>query len=343
MEFSVVFSGQIALGRNADEVRANVARLFRITDEMKLGRLFSGNPVVVKAGLDVQQAKKYQQALRQAGSDCELRPAAVVSAPAARPQPASASSAVADPFAEFASDGAATVSAATTTIPGAASAPIPVSAKTGFSLESLTLAPIEKPEPDPVPEAQKASAITSAAHATAATVATPLRSAAPRKEALVESNSSGSGPMAYMPDEVGGLCWGGFFLSFFWALRHSAFRPAVLCFVPFINMTVPFYLLFKGREIAWRNVRWDTTETFNKQQRWWSIIGLVLVIFLLYGSMRLQNEARRQIQAAAMSPAQRQAEQQKALENIKDTEQREAMRRIFDQLNARSGNNSGSH
>ncbi len=91
--FEVIFAGQLVPGVLLDEVKARVAAIFK-TDTTRVAHLFSGNPVVIKKGLDQQMALKYQAAMQSAGAICEIRnlaqPAAVAEAavkPAASPAP----------------------------------------------------------------------------------------------------------------------------------------------------------------------------------------------------------------------------------------------------------------
>lgn len=82
------------------------------------------------------------------------------------------------------------------------------------------------------------------------------------------SNSSG----ATVPDEVKGLSWGGFFLSWIWGVANGVWLSLLVFVVPFWH----FVLLFKGREWAWKGKRWTSIEEFKKTQKTWAIVGLVL-------------------------------------------------------------------
>lgn len=85
--FQVLMSGKLVDGMDPAQVKANVAALFKV-DVAKVEKLFSGQPVVIKKGLDEATAKKYQAALQRAGAICQVADAnAGVSQPA--PQPAS--------------------------------------------------------------------------------------------------------------------------------------------------------------------------------------------------------------------------------------------------------------
>lgn len=263
MECSLIFSGKICSEHSEESVRASLAKLLRLTDERKLDRLFSGQPIVLKSGLSAEQAKKFQLALQQRGADCEIRSPAKPPATASSLQaPSSAEAAASDPFSGFAAEAPPsslpTTEKAKAPLPAASSPTAVNKSSAASSLDGLSLTPIEKPAEAPEPAPAPAQPVMPAASAVTRREATPpYRSP---KAALVESNSSGAGREAYVPDEVGGLCWGGFFLSFFWSLRHGAYKLAALCFVPFINIAVPFYLLLKGRGIAWQNIRWSSAE-----------------------------------------------------------------------------------
>ena len=70
--FDVVFRGQLMEGQDPAQVRAKVGRLFK-ANEAQLQRLFSGKPVSIKQGVDVETASRYRQAFRQAGALVEIR------------------------------------------------------------------------------------------------------------------------------------------------------------------------------------------------------------------------------------------------------------------------------
>lgn len=95
-------------------------------------------------------------------------------------------------------------------------------------------------------------------------------------------NTSGQGKSAVVPEEVKGLAWGAFFWSWIWGLFNRTWI-ALLVLVPIAGLVVWIMLLFKGREWAWRNKRWDSVEHFNKVQRNWAKAGLIVLFvpFLL--------------------------------------------------------------
>ena len=65
--YDLVFQGQIVDGTSLDEVKSNVARLFK-ADTAKIAALFSGKPIVIKKNLDTESAKKYLAVLKKAGA-----------------------------------------------------------------------------------------------------------------------------------------------------------------------------------------------------------------------------------------------------------------------------------
>ena len=69
--FAVVFSGQLVDGANEEQVKTNFAQLFKV-DMGRVAPMFSGAPVTIKKGVDEATARKYQQALQQAGAICQL-------------------------------------------------------------------------------------------------------------------------------------------------------------------------------------------------------------------------------------------------------------------------------
>lgn len=88
--YDVVFSGQLVEGAALDQVKANVAKLFKV-EVARIERLFGGSPVVIKKGVDEATAKKYLIAMKKAGAVCEARDLSAQPAAAAEePKPAPA-------------------------------------------------------------------------------------------------------------------------------------------------------------------------------------------------------------------------------------------------------------
>ncbi len=87
-KYDVLFTGKLVDGAVEDQVKANVAKLFK-TEVAKIQRLFIGMPVMIKKGVDEETALKYMMVLKKAGAICEAKEQAD-SAPSATPQPAAA-------------------------------------------------------------------------------------------------------------------------------------------------------------------------------------------------------------------------------------------------------------
>lgn len=69
--FEVIFSGELGQGAVPEQVKRNVAALFKV-EVARVERLFSGATVTVKKGLDEATAQRYRQALLQAGAICQV-------------------------------------------------------------------------------------------------------------------------------------------------------------------------------------------------------------------------------------------------------------------------------
>jgi hypothetical protein len=94
------------------------------------------------------------------------------------------------------------------------------------------------------------------------------------------ANNSGMGVVSSLPAELQGPNWGGFLLTWIWGIGNSVWI-SLLSFVPIVSYIMPFVLLFKGNEWAWRNKRWDSVDHFLSVQRKWAIAGLVYFVFVL--------------------------------------------------------------
>lgn len=80
--YKIVFQGRTVKGTDETQARANVQSLFRISDA-RVDQLFSGQPVVIKSGVDRAHAEKYLSRLRDAGAEAEM--VAMASATASAP------------------------------------------------------------------------------------------------------------------------------------------------------------------------------------------------------------------------------------------------------------------
>ena len=102
---------------------------------------------------------------------------------------------------------------------------------------------------------------------------------------LVSSNSdfNNSGmKQDSFPKGIKGWSWGAFILNWIWAAGNKTWI-GLLALLPYIGFLIAIYLGLKGRELAWKNKRWESVEHFNRVQRSWSKWGLIifLVTFIL--------------------------------------------------------------
>lgn len=79
-----------------------------------------------------------------------------------------------------------------------------------------------------------------------------------------------------VPAGVRGWCWGGFLLSWIWAIGNKTWW-GLLALIPYVNFGVIIWLGLHGREMAWKNRQWDSVEHFNRVQRAWTQWALGLM------------------------------------------------------------------
>jgi len=73
-QYQLVFNGTVSDGHNINEVKRNLAALFK-TDDTKVEQMFTRLPFVVKRNVDYDGAIKYQRVLRKAGAICQVEEA----------------------------------------------------------------------------------------------------------------------------------------------------------------------------------------------------------------------------------------------------------------------------
>ena len=82
--YRVVSDGKILEGQKIQEVKRNLATLFKVSEE-KIEPYFVGRPIVIKKNVDYQTAVKYEKTFRSAGAICRAEP--VESYPSPEPPP----------------------------------------------------------------------------------------------------------------------------------------------------------------------------------------------------------------------------------------------------------------
>jgi hypothetical protein len=90
-------------------------------------------------------------------------------------------------------------------------------------------------------------------------------------------NNSGGGSSIQPPAGVKGWSWGAFLLNWVWAIFNKSWL-GLLALVPYVGLVVAIYLGFKGRELAWRNKRWESLEHFDRVQRNWSRWAVIFIV-----------------------------------------------------------------
>lgn len=65
--FEIVFRGKLVRDASPDQVKQNLAKLFK-TDVQRIDKLFTGSRITLKKGLSQAQAQQYRQALKKAGA-----------------------------------------------------------------------------------------------------------------------------------------------------------------------------------------------------------------------------------------------------------------------------------
>jgi len=71
--YKVVFDGQLVEGFSIGQVKKNIAKLFKLSDE-RAASIFGGQTVVLKRDADEETAKKYKLVLRKAGAVTRILP-----------------------------------------------------------------------------------------------------------------------------------------------------------------------------------------------------------------------------------------------------------------------------
>ena len=88
LRYQVIFRGKTVPETPIEDVKANLAKLFK-TNDVRINRLFSGQAVVLKKDLRQEEGERYRVLLEKAGAVCEVVPLT-----AAQPSPPSAAAEV---------------------------------------------------------------------------------------------------------------------------------------------------------------------------------------------------------------------------------------------------------
>ncbi len=142
--YNIIFHGKIHADFELQQVKDNLARIFKIDTE-KVEKMFSGKPIAIKKSVDQDTALKYLQAMKKAGAMVNAYSQAGTQVDLTRPQEASSP------------QDAAKHSPSTLTIaaPGERILPPQSVVEAQFNLEGISMAPVgadvTDPEPPPPP------------------------------------------------------------------------------------------------------------------------------------------------------------------------------------------------
>lgn len=115
-----------------------------------------------------------------------------------------------------------------------------------------------------------------------------------------------------LPDGVRGLSWAGFVIAPFWAVGNRVWI-GLLALIPGLGQLVSLWLLFHGRELAWRRGGWPSLNAFRQAQRRWSIAAAIAAPLIAVLTVLVAIEAQQQrggrpaAEAPAPAPAPREA------------------------------------
>lgn len=318
--FNVIYAGEIHPDFARSQVRAGIARRFRITDEQTLDRVFSGKPCVLRANVSEARAQGYVNEMAALGAIASIRSVAAresdngpsspsIAEVAELPVPPVPEKPVARPLRKQGAFDAL----AERTFSGLRG--LNMGSIDDAMLKTSILFPPPKKARKPVetPEVELSLAPVDSAELPASAAPAARRERAEGRTAVTRQPPVGvkSAPVGQVSrePETGGLCWGGFFAPWLWATFNGYSYAAVLMVtvyllrdvVPywsalFLGLHVPsaLYLLFRGRQKAWDRLAWSSATHFNQVQRRWTVAGMVFFLGMaaslgtnLYISMRM--------------------------------------------------------
>lgn len=140
-------------------------------------------------------------------------------------------------------------------------------------------------------------------------------------------NTSGAGAGTAVPAAARGLSWGGFFFNWIWGIFNNTWL-ALLALLPVANLIVPFWLLLKGRELAWQNKRWQSVDHFNRVQRRWGIAGAALFLLFVIGVGSVWQQASERSDLRDSAHTLSDAEFEQALKGVDDPREQELLRQL---------------
>ncbi|MGD9183337.1 MAG: hypothetical protein PVF26_09220 [Desulfobacterales bacterium] len=70
-QYNLVFEGAVSDGRKVEDVKSNLATLFKV-DEKKIDHLFTAPSAVIKKNVNYDQAMQYKHAMQKVGAICKV-------------------------------------------------------------------------------------------------------------------------------------------------------------------------------------------------------------------------------------------------------------------------------
>lgn len=177
--FNVVFAGELVGRADPATVRANVGKLFGASEAV-LDKLFSGQPVAIKKGIDRAAAMQLRARMKQAGAETRLVQVDEQGRPLAAIPAAAAPATLAGPAARAGAEPPGMAPLVTPATATAATAPPP----------GRTASAIASSEAPPAPVVAGATPVVPPSVPTAAPAAAPAGSMAARLAALAGAQSS---------------------------------------------------------------------------------------------------------------------------------------------------------
>ena len=72
--------------------------------------------------------------------------------------------------------------------------------------------------------------------------------------------------------------WGAFWLAPLWTLANKLEFWTFLCFIPFLNFFIYFYLGYYGNRLAYEKSDFDSVDDFMEVQKEWNQWGIRFII-----------------------------------------------------------------
>jgi hypothetical protein len=86
-----------------------------------------------------------------------------------------------------------------------------------------------------------------------------------------------------LPEELKHFNWGAFLLNWIWGIMHGKYITLlyfVACLIPIVGpLAISIWFGIEGNKWAWNSGTWKSVEEFNKKQRAWVKLWIILLVF----------------------------------------------------------------